>query len=398
VLSIASAGEFNLSSSRFTGVDELRFSAHGATVELSQNQDREFATLTGGSGTDTLVMRGDDIDLRNLAILSWSSSDSIELHAEGSLTGLWTIYGSDETDHFFSNVNLGAVQLYGWHGNDVFHLGGSPPGIFTIDGGDGRDVLLATGIGNYDDYSITSMEVFEFGGSSDQSVICSLLVSEGFLTVVGNGFINQLSHNVTANADWSLLTFENWSDNDTVTLTGQESANQITGSQVDDTISGGAGGDTLKGEGGRDVINGESGKDAIEGGKGSDTLFGNKQNDNINGNKGDDVIDGGFGADTMTGGAGADVFDYNGVQDSGLTKNRDLVTDFEVGIDRIDLTTLTITTFRGTNAFSGEPGEVRYSFDGTYTIVSVDIDGDGSDFQFRLSGNIQLELTDFILL
>lgn len=71
--------------------------------------------------------------------------------------------------------------------------------------------------------------------------------------------------------------------------------------------------------------------DVLNGGTGDDLLWGAAGNDTLHGGAGDDVLVGGLGADRLTGGAGADVFV---LADEGL---RDVITDFALGIDRIDI-------------------------------------------------------------
>ena len=77
------------------------------------------------------------------------------------------------------------------------------------------------------------------------------------------------------------------------------------GSALNDTLTGGGGGDVLSGGAGQDLLSGEDGADILLDGTGNDTL---------------------------SGGAGADVFV--------LTRDgaEDVVTDFQAGIDRLDLT------------------------------------------------------------
>ena len=76
---------------------------------------------------------------------------------------------------------------------------------------------------------------------------------------------------------------------------------------------------------------GSLGADVLIGGVGSDELFGNEGNDTLSGGDGDDLLAGGGGNDMLTGGAGADYFvmSRNG--------GTNTITDFEAGIDRIDL-------------------------------------------------------------
>jgi Ca2+-binding RTX toxin-like protein len=76
-------------------------------------------------------------------------------------------------------------------------------------------------------------------------------------------------------------------------------------------------------------------------------ITGTVNDDILNGTAGDDVITGGNGGDTMSGGAGADVFAYLSPTDSiGETSDarQDLITDFQTGLDVIDVTALSVTS------------------------------------------------------
>lgn len=77
------------------------------------------------------------------------------------------------------------------------------------------------------------------------------------------------------------------------------------------------------------MIRAGAGNDKLYGGEGDDKLLGQAGNDRIIAHEGNDVLNGGSGNDTMTGGEGADIFVFNG--------GRDIVTDFENGDDRIDV-------------------------------------------------------------
>lgn len=192
-------------------------------------------------------------------------------------------------------------------------------------------------------------------------------------------------------------------------LVGQSGNDILSGGSGDDVLIGGGGSDRVYGGAGNDILNGGSAADILRGGGDNDTLIGGSGNDNLAGGSGDDILQGGAGRDILAGGAGADQFIFKAVSESrvGGTK-RDVVTDFVQGEDVIDVSAIDATsqpldqafTFIGESAFSGTEGELRFVKNTTsgVTIVSADIDGDGSaDFQVQLTGIFDLNQTDFIL-
>ena len=98
------------------------------------------------------------------------------------------------------------------------------------------------------------------------------------------------------------------------------------------TLTGTAASNVLVGDSRNEQINGLGGNDALYGNAGSDLLDGGIGNDTLNGGDGDDILIGGGGNDTLTGGIGADVFTVS------LAGGADIVTDFVVGTDLIDIT------------------------------------------------------------
>jgi len=79
------------------------------------------------------------------------------------------------------------------------------------------------------------------------------------------------------------------------------------------------------------VFRGGPVQDTITGTSGDDTIFGHGMNDILDGGAGNDRLVDGRGRDTLTGGTGADIFEF--IADG----QRDWITDFEIGVDRLDL-------------------------------------------------------------
>jgi len=122
---------------------------------------------------------------------------------------------------------------------------------------------------------------------------------------------------------------------------------------------------------------------------------GNTLANTIVGNAADNVITGGGGADTMTGGLGVDTFVFTSVNDS-LPTASDHVTDFS-SLDRIDLSGIdanstlagdqAFTRLAGDGAFTAA-GQLRLTYDGTYTHLELNTDADASaEAVILLAGN-----------
>jgi len=185
----------------------------------------------------------------------------------------------------------------------------------------------------------------------------------------------------------------------------------IVGTSLGDILLGSAVDNMIKGGKGIDRIYGLEGDDSLSGGSGGDIIHGGAGADMINGDGGNDDITGRTGADVMSGGKGEDIFRYynpvEGVFDSGVPKGeRDLITDFKIGKDLLDFSAMDATpaegdgafVFIGTQAFTGEAGQLRYSTGNSSTMVAGDVDGDGkADFKIDLDGKLVLTDADFML-
>jgi hypothetical protein len=92
----------------------------------------------------------------------------------------------------------------------------------------------------------------------------------------------------------------------------------------------------------------------------------------LTGGAGADTLNAGQGPDKLTGGAGADTFVFKA-----LVWNAGKVTDFRVGLDKLDISALYVGGYKGSNPVAD--GYVRFESDGAGgTKVMVDIDAGGA--------------------
>ena len=136
-----------------------------------------------------------------------------------------------------------------------------------------------------------------------------------------------------------------------------------------------------------DYLQGDNADNVLKGYDGDDWLWGEG---------GDDVLEGGPGADVLTGGDGADTFIWKDARDTGATiATADLIWDFDPSVDKIDLRQIDADNtagghqafeFIGMADFTG-PGQVRWSIEGSETVVWMNTDGDLTpDAAIRLTG------------
>ncbi len=242
-------------------------------------------------------------------------------------------------------------------------------------------------------------------GSFLGSVSADVVENSG--TMIGDVALNDGDDSYTAtNAGVVLGWINGEAGNDTLTggdnadfIDGGADNDRLFGRSGDDDLRGGLGSDFMSGGMGDDQVIGDDGSDKMFGGDGDDTLNGGRDQDTIRGGDGDDEIKGGRLADVLNGGAGADVFVYGVKQDSS-TGASDVIQDYEVGIDVIDLSGVASgLTFVGTAAFSGTGNEVRYDIAGNgRTYIQVDTDANGSaDMRIWLTDVGALSVDDFML-
>ncbi len=169
--------------------------------------------------------------------------------------------------------------------------------------------------------------------------------------------------------------------------------------------------ENLIGGGFADNLRGDGAANLLEGNGVSDRLYGRGGDDTLNGGAGVDALYGNLGVDQMTGGPGAatmDRFIYFSMAETGVGDgNRDIITDFQTGVDRIEIRRFDADTTQGGRqgfnfiadaAFSNTAGELRFEQTGGNTIVQGDVNGDGlADFEIELTGTITMVESDFLI-
>ncbi len=312
-------------------------------------------TLLGGIGDDTLNSgNGDD------SLSGEQGNDSL-----GGGRGVDTLLGASgddilagDSNHDTLEGNEGDDSLFGGSGNDF------------IEGGANNDYIEA-GIGNDTIYSATqSSNPFGhdtvYAGDGDDSVLGSN-GKDKLYGGYGNDTLTGGNDGSTADVDTLY-----GGEGDDLLLSGQNTAPQSSKQQNGDLLDGGDGSDTLEGGLADDTLVGGSGRDTLKGGGGADLLNGDSNHDDIDGGGGNDTLVGGSGNDSLTGGSGSDTFVFQNVC------HEDTITDFEDGVDFIDLTAFNFTSETDAlNASVEVGGDVLFDFGNGDTLLVVGVDKSG---------------------
>ena len=431
----------------------------GAGNDVLRRYDEDFDNLddmSGGAGNDTLYGSNGDEFLRGDGgadlILAGGGDDQIS-----GGKGRDTIDAGAGDDIVIVGAGDGIDILDGGEGHDDLFLDRSESTVafdFTFDGS-GAAVRLADGT------RFTNFEFLEFrGGSGDDRVASAGPLYGGggndTLTALGDGpnIVDGGDGDdvITGSAGRDTLYGGEGDDHITTSADGDT----VRGGAGDDTIVGGDGGDEIDAGYGLDIVTAGGGNDTVfahdvfleydgvdtlDGGAGRDTLnyffafdsvtvnlrtgtdssgstllnfenvTGGRSADRLIGDDGANVLYGGEGSDTLNGGGGADRFVFGrevyAPDVFGQIDAPDHVRDFSGAEgDRIDLSRMDAIrgggndafTFIGSDAFSGEAGELRAVSRNGVFVVSGDRDGDGkADFSIRIVSDAPLTADDFML-
>ncbi|WP_116599852.1 calcium-binding protein [Primorskyibacter marinus] len=417
-------------------------------------------TLIGGPGNDYLdgqgwgnrILGGDGND----TILGGKNSSFLNGNAgDDSILGSYqddTIYGGGGDDTI--DAGSGDDQITGGTGIDSIETGSGNDAAYGLDGndrldgergndflqgGEGNDSLLG---GDDDDIldGGTGTNLIDGGEGNDTVAFSDAEITAG-VAVWLNGFSQINSAEVSTN----LLNVENvWGSSFDDRLFGDAGDNLLAGGAGDDWLAGGAGDDRIDGgnsgfdtanyfwagssgvtvalylngssqniggEQGLDnleridgVFGSDAGADVIDGNDGDNAFNGFGGDDLLRGHDGDDTMWGGTGVDTLEGGAGADWFIFSKLEHS-TTADRDVITDFTPGIDKIGLAAIDANmslagdqAFTWVAVFDGTAGQLRFVSDGTDGFLLGDIDGDGAaDLNIRTQDVTNVMADDVVL-
>ncbi len=348
----------------------------------AQDVGVETNYLDGGAGlNDTVSYRnlllGIDVDLRGFGVAQ-------NIHLFEQLSTIENVIGSSSNDTLRGDEASNKLEglggddrLEGNEGEDILD-GGS--GTNWLTGGAGNDTLNG-GAG--------STTTIFYDGVRDDFQITQYF--DGRMQVVDLRDRSPLGTDIADGISFVQFSDQTRTPSELLNGDGPGSA-----SRRDDVLNGNDGVNTFDGLAGNDTLNGLGGNDTLIGGRGDDIL---------NGGRGEDRLTGGDGQDDLTGGVDRDVFIFN-AGDSPLGLGADVITDFERGIDAIDVSLIDANsrvrgndqfTFIGTAAFNA-PGQLRYEFDGTSTHVYGNVDTRlGADFEIVLIGQYTLTGADFVL-
>ncbi|WP_279340859.1 calcium-binding protein [Zavarzinia aquatilis] len=402
--------------------------------------------LFGGDGSDTLTGGADDdiyvvTDLFDTIVeLDGGGTDRVAATVDftlGDFVERLSFRGSadlDGTGNALDNRiygNVGANILDGGAGNDVLRGGDGNDTLIgglgddRLAGGAGADTMTGGDGNDYYDVDDVGDAVTETAGGGVDTI----------RTLVGGSLAAEVEIMILAGAA-------------ELGASGNDLDNVITGNNAANTIYGGAGDDRLSGRGGLDYLDGQDGADVMIGGTGSDVYVvddagdvviegagggegdhvlssisyvlgaevesltltgtadidatGNARGNSIDGNDGDnrifaldgtdtidagagdDLIDGGDGGDYMTGGAGADIFVASARSEGG--SGADAITDFEVGVDRIDVSSFGFRSLGDIPAISGA-ADAELQFNDISYLVLIGVDSaslTAADFIFAV--------------
>lgn len=305
----------------------------------------------------------------------------------GTITGTTqTGAGNDLIDgiggRFEKGINLGDGNDTFW-GGDAADIVNGGTGNDDIDSGGGNDRFLSINADGNDSYDGgAGTDLFDARGMT-AAIAINLTFGEARNGIYVDSFDG---------IEWAF---------------GGAGSDRIAGDAGTNLLRGAAGNDLISGVDGNDWLFGDLGNDTLVGGNGNDRLFGGEGVDVLNGGAGVDQLTGSYDIDLMSGGTEADRFIFTDLDEffAVVGTGLDRITDFQNGIDLIDLSALDARfnlagdqafTFIGTAAITGF-GQLSYRIFQGNTIISIGFFTPTALDVIRLDGVHTMTAADFIL-
>lgn len=338
-----------------TGSDTFRYLAASDSPGGAGDYITDFQT--GSDRIDLTALNTSAISLirsgATTYLFATTPSGAFQLTIAGVVQGGDILYGNNHSVFIQGNPNAndGELLIGSSQGDPILGYGGND----TLIGGGGADALAGgAGVDTY---------VYQALTDSNASGYDNLFDFETGVDRIDLSALNTLS----------------------ISVIRQDGSSFIFGSSANGAFQMIAAGRAINGN---DFIYGNNHSVYLVGSSASDVLVGSSQADPIIGGDGDDFIVGGRGADALAGdsgngsGTGRDVFIYQQVSDSSATDGYDNLFDFQTGLDKIDLTSIGVTSISvqrqdgSTFVFMGTSG-------GAMQLVAAGRDINGSDFTYN---------------
>lgn len=434
-----------------SAANEIRGNAANNALYGSAGND----TLHGGAGNDTLDggTGNDWMDggTGNDIYVVDSSYDDVNEATDGGIDAVTTAFSSSlggyvsglswsESFHNIENLSLQNVStalvgigssannrlvgnsytntLYGLEGNDYLDGGA---GYDTMDGGTGNDSYVVRDSGDVVidgsgvDTVVSYLASYTLGATIENLTLAGTSTA---ITGIGNKLNNVLVGNAYANK------LNGGAGSDTMKGGRGDDVYYVNGSDdlvVEDANAGtdtvistashllGANVENLSLSGSASIAGaGNTLANAITGNDGNNRILGLAGQDKLVGGAGNDTLIGGVDADTLTGGTGADRFVYSSISES-KRGSEDTVRDFVASQkDIIDLSGIDANSaggssndtfvYRGTSAFTGFAGQLRFAAVSGGGLLQGDVNGDGTaDFSLKLTGVSSFSASSLVL-
>jgi Ca2+-binding RTX toxin-like protein len=322
--------------------------------------------LDGGANRDTATYEDSGVGVE-VSLVSGKGKGGT---AEGdTLISIENLFGSKFNDKLVGNSDDN--ELNGQDGNDTLKGGG---GADTLLGGLGDDVLEVDAIGDTVD-----------GGADNDTIV--LKSSKGLEINLNSGFIDDNTNG------YGIAWYGNKSPYWDGVGHQKPSQSHFYGDHVDvvnvENVIGTAYDDDIYGDDFANNLSGGNGKDVVAGGGGNDIL---------SGGNGNDVLHGGLGADALTGGQDSDRFFFYSPDDSRMVagKPEDVITDFEHGLDHIDLSELDIAFNEFLVLDNQNSGGVNCSYVGIDANQNGQFDEGEFAIAVKMAPGSGLQMSDFI--